>query len=51
MRLCKAYYTDRGETNRKSKRWYVEFRDHRDKVQRVRAFEGWRSEVYVKKVW
>jgi len=43
LRLCKAYYTGRDGTNHKSKRWYVEFRDHRDKVHRVRAFEDKRA--------
>ena len=43
MRLCKVHFTDRDGTRKKSRRWYVEFRDHRDRVPRVAAFEDKRA--------
>jgi len=45
MRLCKAHFTDRDGTRKKSRRWYVEFRDHRDRVPRVAAFEDKRASL------
>ena len=45
MRLCKVSFTDRDGTRRKSRRWYVEFRDHRDRVPRVAAFEDKRASL------
>ena len=38
MRLCRAYYKDRGGRKRESKRWYVELTDHRDAARRIPAF-------------
>ena len=43
MRLCKVHFTDRDGTRKRSRRWYVEFRDHRDRVPRVAAFEDKRA--------
>ena len=43
MRLFKAYYRDRAGRKRRSERWYVEYRDHRDKVRRVPAFTDKRA--------
>ncbi|MFH1421631.1 MAG: tyrosine-type recombinase/integrase, partial [Planctomycetota bacterium] len=38
MRLFKAGYKDRKGVNRKSAKWYVEFRDHLMTVRRIPAF-------------
>ncbi len=43
MRLCKVSYTDSDKKQRRSKRWYVELRDHRDVVRRIPAFEDKRA--------
>jgi len=39
MRLFHASYRDRHKKKRKTRTWYVEFRDHLDRVQRLPAFK------------
>ena len=38
MRVCKQKYRDRKGKTRDSKKWYVEFKDHLERVQRIPGF-------------
>ena len=38
MRLLKQHYRDRRGLNKETSKWYVEFKDHHDRSQRIPAF-------------
>lgn len=51
MRVFRATYKDRGGKRRESEKWYVEFRDHLERVKRLPAFtEKAQSEAFGRKV-